>query len=57
MLLQQGETTEALTTAERGLQCMGSSTSLARRKAAILSEQHRYPEAISFLKSYMKMDI
>lgn len=54
MLLQQGETTEALTTAERGLQCMGSSTSLARRKAAILSEQHRYPEAISFLKSYMK---
>lgn len=54
LLIQQGSKEEALGLAERGLVELQGNTQLARKKVGILSEQHRYSEAISFLKEYTK---
>ena len=54
LYLQQGNKNAALCIAERGVMQTGS-VLLARKKASILAEEHRYSEAIAFIKSYMRL--
>ena len=54
LLIQQGEKDEALAVANRGIFKFQNDIQLVRKKVGILSEQHRYSEAIAFLKEYSK---
>lgn len=54
LLIQQGEKDEALAIANRGIFKIQNDMQLVRKKVGILSEQHRYSEAITFLKEYSK---
>jgi len=54
LLIQQGEKDEALAVANRGIFKFQGNMELIRKKVGLLAEEHRYPEAISFLKEYSK---
>lgn len=54
LLLQQGETDEALVTVAEGVTAFPCSSSLAAKRAEILAGLQRYPEALAFLEERMK---
>jgi len=54
LLLQTGQSDEALNTCAKGISQNPSSTDLAKKKAEILAEKHRYNEADDFLKDFVK---
>lgn len=54
MLLQQGKRSDAIDIADRGVQNIPGSTALVIKKAGILAEENRYPEAMAFVKLCMK---
>lgn len=54
LLLQQGNTVEALEVAGRGVSRIPGSTSLIVKKAGILAEEARYQEAMAFVKQRMR---
>lgn len=54
LLLQQGNTVEALEIASRGASYIPSSTSLIIKKAGILAEEARYQEALAYVQQRMK---
>lgn len=54
MLLQQGNRSEAIDIADRGVSYLPQSTALIMKKAGILAEEDRYSEALSFVELCMK---
>lgn len=54
MLLQQGNRSEAIDVADRGVSYLPQSTALIMKKAGILAEEDRYSEALSFVELCMK---
>ena len=54
LLIQQGEKEEALSVANRGIFKFHGDMQLIRKKTGLLAEEHRYPEAIAFLKECSK---
>lgn len=54
LLLQQGNTEEALVVAGRGASAIPGSSSLVLKKAGILAGEGRYQEAMAFVKSRMR---
>lgn len=54
LLLQQGNTEEALSIAGRGASAIPGSTALVLKKAGILAGEARYQEAMAFVKSRMR---
>lgn len=50
--IRQGDKTAALSVAEEGIFRLHGSVQLARKKIGILEEQHRFGEALSFVKDY-----
>lgn len=53
LLLQQGRTEEAKEVAGRGAEEIPYSVALIKKKAGILAEESRYPEALAFVKMSM----
>ena len=54
LLLQQGNTEEAIQTAGVGVSRIPRSSALIIKKASILAEEARYQEAMAFVKSRMR---
>ncbi len=54
LYLKEGERDQALAAADRGLIQLPGNSHLARTKVGILAEQHRFGEAIEFVKAYSK---
>lgn len=54
LLLQQGNRSEAIDVADRGVSYLPQSTALIMKKAGILAEEDRYSEALSFVELCMK---
>lgn len=54
-LLQNGLRDEALAVVSQGLGIQPTYLPLAEKRVGILSEQHRYSEAIDYIKSYQRM--
>ena len=54
LLLQEGNTQEALEVVGRGVSNMPRSSQLVIKKASILGEEGRYQEALAFVKSRMR---
>ena len=54
LLLQQGNTEEAMQTAGIGASRIPGSSALIIKKASILAEEARYQEAMGFVKSRMR---
>lgn len=54
LLLQEGKRSDAIDIADRGVQNIPGSTALIIKKASILAEENRYPEAMAFVKLCMK---
>lgn len=55
LLLQEGDVEKALDRASTGLALVNGSVALVYKKAGILSELGRWPEALAFLRSRMKV--
>ena len=56
LLLQQGNTEEALAVSSRGASRIPSSTVLVIKRASILAEEGRYQEALAFVSSHMRFN-
>lgn len=56
LLLQQGNRTEAMDIADRGVHNMPGSSALIIKKAGILAEENRYGEAMAYVKQCMKQN-
>ena len=56
LLLQQGNTTEALEVTARGASRLPGSTELIIKRAGILAGEGRYPEALSYVKERMRFN-
>ncbi len=56
LLLQQGNRSEAIEVADRGVSYIPGSTALIMKKAGILAEENRYSEAMSFVELCMKQN-
>ncbi len=56
LLLQQGNRSEAIEVADRGVSYIPGSTALIIKKAGILAEENRYGEAMGFVELCMKQN-
>lgn len=56
LLLQQGNTTEALEITARGASRLPGSTALITKRAGILASEGRYAEALSYVKERMRFN-